>query len=62
MFNIGERESEKEEEKWVGDEIDAMKDNILFFLFSLEKEKFVERRKKTNVRCELQCCFHLHFY
>jgi hypothetical protein len=48
MFNIGERESEKEEEKWVGDEIDAMKDNILFFLFSLEKEKFVERRKKNE--------------
>jgi hypothetical protein len=36
MFNIREKER-KRKEKWVGDEIDAMTDNILFFFFSLGK-------------------------
>jgi len=57
MFNIGERESEKEEEKWVGDEIDAMKDNILFFSSLWRKKNSLNEEKKRTLDANFNVVF-----
>jgi len=48
MFNIRERGREEKEEEWVGDEIDAMMDNILFFSPPLGKESSLDEKKNER--------------
>lgn len=52
----------------MGDEIDAMTDNILSTLFPPGKEfvgkeitTHTKKRTRRTLGCEFQRCFHLHF-
>jgi hypothetical protein len=57
MFNIRERGREEKEEEWVGDEIDAMMDNILFFFSPSRERKFVGRKKKRTLNTNFNVVF-----
>jgi hypothetical protein len=47
MYVQYKRKRERKE-KWVGDEIDAMMDNILFLLFLSEKKvRWTKKKKRT---------------